>query len=498
MVTAVEGRIRRALARANPVVFTTVAGLAGFCAYFSMYAFRKPFTAATFDVVPGWHFALDYKIAIVIAQAAGYAISKLIGVKVISEIDPARRGIAILGLIGASWLALIAFALVPEAWNVAALFLNGLPLGMIWGLVFGYMEGRRVSEVLGAILCASFILSSGIVKSVGAWLMQATHVSQFWMPAATGAVFFPLLFVSVWVLNQLPPPTPEDVAERVKRAPMSGAERGAFLRTYAPGVVLLVLSYILLTALRDFRDNFAAEIWTALGYGGEAGVFTASELPVAVISLIALAAVMVVRDNLRALMVIHGIVFAGFVLLGVSTLAFQAHLLAPLPWMILAGAGLYMAYTPFNAMLFDRLIAFSGRVATAGFLIYVADASGYLGSVALLLWRNFGGLKLDWLQFFTLSAYATSLVGAVLTALAAVYFRARAHRGGQTVAPIQVEVAQPAPSSSTHRHPRSLDFRARLRLVGGRHTSVPTRTDHPFPGARCRQRKSPGERTSGP
>ena len=125
-------------------------------------------------------------------------------------------------------------------------------------------------------------------------------------------------------------------------------------------MILLVASYILLTAFRDFRDNFAAELWTALGYGKEAGIFTASEFPVALISLVALGAVMVVRDNLKALMVIHGIVFLGFVLLGASTLAFQAHLLPALPWMILAGAGLYMAYTPFNAMLFDRLIAFSG------------------------------------------------------------------------------------------------------------------------------------------
>jgi hypothetical protein len=238
-----------------------------------------------------------------------------------------------------------------------------------------------------------------------------------------------LLFVSVWVLGQLPPPSAADEAERVRRAPMSARERADFLRVYAPGVVLLVLSYILLTALRDFRDNFAAEIWTALGYGKEAGIFSASEFPVAVISLVALGAVMVVRDNLRALMVIHAIVFAGFALLGASTLAFQAHLISPLPWMIFAGAGLYMAYTPFNAMLFDRLIAFSGRVATAGFLIYVADASGYLGSVALLLWRNFGGFKLDWLQFFVLSAYATSAAGAVLTALAALYFHSRARRG---------------------------------------------------------------------
>ncbi len=418
-------RLRQALTRANPIVFTTVAGLAGFCAYFSMYAFRKPFTAVSFDATPGWHFALDYKIALVLAQVAGYALSKVIGVKVISEINPARRGVAILGLIGFSWLALVAFAVIPAPWNVAALFFNGLPLGMIWGLVFGYMEGRRVSEVLGGILCASFILSSGVVKSVGAWLTHSAHVDRFWMPAATGLLFMPLLFVSVWVLGQLPPPSPADEAERVRRAPMSGAERAAFLRAYGPGVALLVMSYILLTAFRDFRDNFAAEIWTALGYGGEAGVFTASELPVAIIALGAMAAVIVVRDNFRALMVIHGLVALGFALLGGSTLAFQAHLISPLAWMILAGAGLYMAYTPFNAVLFDRLIAFSGRVATAGFLIYVADASGYLGSAALLLWRNFGEVNLNWLQFFILSAYATSVLGFLGVVFAAIYFRGR-------------------------------------------------------------------------
>jgi len=420
-----QGWISQRLAKASPVVFIIVAGLAGFSAYFSMYAFRKPFTAATFGVVPGWEFALDYKIALVIAQAVGYALSKLIGVKVISEINPARRAVAILGLISAAWLALVGFAVIPAPWNVAFLFLNGLPLGMIWGLVFGYMEGRRTSEVLGALLCASFIVSSGVVKSVGAWMILQLHITPFWMPAATGGVFFPLLLISVWLLSQLPPPNKADEAERVKRAPMTAKERGAFIAAYAPGIVLLVAAYILLNAFRDFRDNFAAEIWTALGYGKEAGVFTASELPVAVIALAALAAVMVVRNNLRALMVIHAIVFLGFVLLGVSTLAFQAHWLAPLPWMILAGAGLYMGYTPFNAMLFDRLIAYSGRIATAGFLMYVADAAGYFGSVALLFWRNFGGFKLNWLQFFIASAYATSAIGGVLTVLAAIYFLRR-------------------------------------------------------------------------
>ena len=337
----------------------------------------------------------------------------------------ARRGVAILGLIGISWLALIAFAVIPAPWNVTALFFNGLPLGMIWGLVFGYMEGRRVSEVLGAVLCSSFILSSGVVKSVGALLIQDAHIDRFWMPAATGLVFMPLLGLSVWLLGLLPAPDAEDEAARVRRAPMNGTQRIAFFRRYAVGITLLVLSYVMLTAFRDFRDNFAAEIWTALGYGKTAGVFTASELPVAVIALGALAAVIAVRDNLRALLIIHGLIIAGFMLLGLSTLAFQAHLLSPLMWMILAGAGLYMAYTPFNAMLFDRLVAVSGQVATAGFLIYVADASGYAGSVALLLWRNFGSASLDWLQFFIQAAYVTSIAGTVLVAAAAVYFHRR-------------------------------------------------------------------------
>ena len=206
---------------------------------------------------------------------------------------------------------------------------------------------------------------------------------------------------------------------------MSAAERGAFLAAYGPGVALLTASYVLLTAFRDFRDNFAAEIWKALGYGRESAVFTQSELPVAAIALVALALVMVVRNNRTALLVIHAVVILGFALLGLCTWAFQAHMLGPLPFMILAGAGLYMAYTPFNAMLFDRLIAFSGRIATAGFLIYVADASGYMGSAALLVWRNFGAPKMDWLQFFIYSAYATSVVGVLLSASAAVYFLTR-------------------------------------------------------------------------
>jgi hypothetical protein len=439
---SVTEKLRRLLERANPVIFTAVAGLAGFAAYFSMYAFRKPFSAASFAIVPGWTFALDYKIALVLAQVMGYALSKMIGIKVIAELKPARRASAIIALILLAGVALVLFAVIPAPWNVAAMFLNGLPLGMIWGLVFGFMEGRRTSEVLGAILCASFIVSSGAVKSVGTLLMSSGHVNVWWMPAATGALFLPLLFASVFVLSVLPPPDALDEAARTRRAPMGGAERARFLREYGSGVALLVVSYVLTTALRDFRDNFAPELWAALGVQHAAVLLTASELPVAVLALTVLGVIIVVKDNARALLVIHGVVASGLVLLGLSTLMFQAGLLSPVGWMILSGAGLYMAYVPFNAMLFDRLIAVSGTVGTAGFLIYIADASGYVGSCSLLIWRNFGLVQLNWLQVFMAGAYGTSVVGMLLVGLSALYFarkgaalrRSRAAPGGLTTA----------------------------------------------------------------
>jgi len=414
--------LRDRLSRAHPALFALYGGLAAFAAYFSMYAFRKPFTAATYADVPGWAGVIDFKTALVIAQVAGYALSKFIGVKVVSEMTASRRGLAIIALVAFSWAALLLFAVVPPTWKVGALFLNGLPLGMIWGVVFGYVEGRRTSEILAAILCASFIVSSGMVKSVGLWLMTAFHVGEYWMPAVTGLIFFPLLVVAVIGLAQLPPPTAAERAERMARPPMPAAARRAFLRDYGPGVVFLVLAYVLFTAIRDFRDNFAAELWADLGYAGVSGVFTASEAPIAIATLVILGSLALIRENIRALMAVHAIILAGAALIGLSTFAFQQGWISPLAWMILSGLGLYLGYTPFNAMLFDRLIAATRRAGTAGFLIYVADASGYAGSVVLMLLRNLPGVALDWLSFFIALAYAGAAMCLVMGTASAIYF----------------------------------------------------------------------------
>jgi hypothetical protein len=430
----VTDRLRAWLGRAPAWVFTLYGGLMAFGAYFAMYAFRKPFSVASFaNAAP---FLVDYKIALVIAQLVGYALSKFAGIKFISEMPPQRRAMAILVLIGAAEGALVLFPLIPQPWNISCLFLNGLALGMIWGLVFGFLEGRRLSEPLGAMLCVSFIVSSGVVKSVGEGVMLRGWANEFWMPAVTGLIFTPLLLVCVFGLAALPPPTPEDQRMRVKRTPMDGPARRAMFMAYAPGLVALIITYVGLTALRDFRDNFAVEIWNGLGFKNDAEIFTLSELPVGAITLAALAVIMFVRDNRLGFLANLGLVAVGLILSGLSSFAFQAHLIGPITWMILLGAGLYLAYTPFNALLFDRFIAASGQAGTAGFLIYVADASGYASSVALLIFRDFVGVKLSWVQFLIDISYGAAAAGLVLVIGAAVYFSPRLKRtpvDGQTV-----------------------------------------------------------------
>ncbi|MFO0615351.1 MAG: DUF5690 family protein [Polyangiaceae bacterium] len=430
----------RWLSRAPAWTFSAWCVVAAFSTYFAMYAFRKPFTAGKFaaHVTLFGGLELDEKTLFILAQAIGYATSKFAGIKVISELSAARRAFAIFLAIATAELGLAVFALVPAPWCAIGLVVNGLPLGMVWGLVFGFLEGRRVSDVLGAGLCASFIVGSGAVKSVGKALLDA-GVAERWMPALTGALFAPVMAGTVWMLAVIPKPTAEDEAARTRRAPMDGPARRAFLAKYAPGLAALVLGYMVLTALRDFRDNFARELWDALGFGETPSILATAELPVAFGALLPVVLVMLVKDNRRALGVMHGVLVAGAVLAGGSTLLFQAGAIGPVTWMISVGVGLYVAYVPFNCVLFDRLIAATGTVGTAGFLIYVSDASGYLGSTGLLMAKSLGKPKLPWLAFYEGFAEVGSAICVALFVLAWLYFarkpRAAALHAAEALAP---------------------------------------------------------------
>ncbi|WP_404549340.1 DUF5690 family protein [Dyella jejuensis] len=412
--------------RRHPMAINLLAGTAAFLAYASMYAFRKPFTAASFG---GMQVAgIDYKVWLVIVQVLGYMLSKVRGITWIAEIQRRRRARTLAGLIGFSWLALLGFALVPAPWNIPFLFLNGLPLGMVWGVIFGYLEGRRGTELMGACMCASFIVGSGVVKSVGMWLMVSWHVSECWMPFITGLLFIAPMGVATWVLEHLPPPDAADVAARSVRVPMDAATRRAFLARFLPGIAMIVMAYIALTVTRDFRDNFAAEIWSDLGRGGDASVFAETEVPIAIAVLIITAFTVIVRDNLKALMLNHVLIFGGFAIAVGATCLHEHGLIEPVGWIGLSGFGLYLAYVPYNATFFERMLATFRVSGNVGFIMYIADSSGYMGSVLVILVKEFGGMRLSWATFYADTVMTLSGIGMLITLVSALYFYGKARR----------------------------------------------------------------------
>lgn len=412
--------ITRKLETSPEWVFALFASLTAFLTYSCMYAFRKPFTVGLYEGMQVG--GVDYKIWLISAQVVGYTLSKFAGIKYISEMKNGRRAVSVLALVAVAELALVLFCVVPRPYNIVCMWLNGLPLGMIWGVVFSYLEGRRLTELLGAALSVSFILASGVVKSVGQWVLTQWHLNEFSMPFVTGLLFAIPLVVSVSLLDCLPAPTAEDQQRRTQRLPMDNVARKAFLRQFGMGLVLLVLAYVLLTVFRDLRDNFSAELWRAIGYVNDPAIFTVTELPVALFTLMALACVTFVQSNINALRLILFIVMGGFLLVLVATLLFSHGYLGGEWWMILTGTGLYLGYIPFNAFLYERLISSFRYVSNVGFIIYVSDAFGYLGSLGVVFYKNFFSARLSWLRFFVQGGVAASLAGILLIALSVFYF----------------------------------------------------------------------------
>ncbi|WP_062061500.1 DUF5690 family protein [Aquimarina longa] len=399
-------------------------GLSAFIIYFCMYAFRKPFTAATFEGLQ--LLGISFKVVLVIAQVIGYTLSKFIGIKFISGTGFKNRATYIIGFILFAELALLGFAIVPQQYKSIFLVLNGMPLGMIWGLVFSYLEGRTITEVLAAILSASYIIASGMTKSVGKLLMTNYNISEFWMPFYTGALFIIPLFIAVWSIEKIPPPTKEDIKNRNKRVVMTDNDRKKMFSQLAPGLIALIILLFLMTGFRDLRDNFVAELWKKLGHGNSAALFTQTEVWITIFILFILGLFIFIKDNLKALSTMQILMFLGLLLQLIITFLYQVtQNISPFWWMTLSGLGLFMTYVPLGSMVFERISSLFKFKSNAGFLIYVADAISYSGTVLILLVKELFYPKTSIYEYFTQMIYICSILGIGCLLFSFFYFKKR-------------------------------------------------------------------------
>lgn len=382
--------------RLSDFLFILWAGGLALLSYSLVYALRKPFTAASFSDAE--FFNIDYKVAVTISQILGYVISKFIGIKLISELKSEERFKFILTSVLLAEASLILFGLLSTPYNVAAMFLNGLSLGCMWGVIFSFIEGRRMTDILASLLGVSMVISSGTAKSVGLYVMNHLHVSEFWMPALIGAVALPLLLLLGYALNKLPEPTKEDIAMKSERETLNGKQRWELFRSYMPFLTMLFVANIAIVILRDIKEDFLVNIIDVSAFSP--WLFAQIDSVVTLIILVIFGLMVLVKDNLKALSVLFGLIITGMIVMSVVSFGQERMQLSPVIWLFIQSLCLYIAYLTFQTIFFDRFIACFKIRGNVGFFIVTTDFLGYTGTVVVLVLKEFCSPDINWASFY--------------------------------------------------------------------------------------------------
>ncbi|MFT3936815.1 MAG: DUF5690 family protein [Chitinophagaceae bacterium] len=417
-------------------VYGTIAwaAFASFATYFCMYGFRKPFSATTFDGERA--LGISLKSALVVAQVFGYMTAKFIGIKFISEVNKAKRAFYILALIGAAELSLLLLALVPKPFNVFFLFTNGLSLGLIWGLVFSFIEGRKFTDLLALILSTNFIFSSGVAKSIGRVCIEYWNIPEIYTPVVAGLLYIPLLFLAVWMLTKIPPPTPEEMSSRGVRVNLDGKERLALFKKFATGLVAITVINLLLTILRDVKDNYGVEILRTVQPSFKPAIFTQMETTAAVTVLLLLLLLTGFKNHFRSIAAHHIAIACGLGIVLLTALFLRWQILNPVFNLIVYTIGLYVCYNTLQCLFLDRFMAAFKVKGNIGFFFYLMDSIGYLGSCFIIVNKEIFSAKLNWLNYFLNISFILGIIGLICILVSWIYFRKKY----QTIALSQANV----------------------------------------------------------
>lgn len=427
--------LEQRLSNARPLMLNIFIVAAVFSTYFCAYGFRKPFTAGAFNLnftLPLFNVTLGYKTLLVVVQTLGYATAKFAGIKLIAEIKKDNLVLirSIVGLLTIAAFSWFLWAITPAPYNLIFIFANGFPLGLIWGLVLSFIEGRKHTELFGTGLSASFIFAAAFSQQIGQAVLN-WGVSEYWMPLYVSGIYFVPMLVVAWLLGHTPPPNEEDIRLRKERQPMNGTQRREFMKQYGWGIFFLMILYMLLNAFRETRSGFAKEIWEGIGYKGDLSIFSQSEIVVSIIILVSLSLLVYIRKNAQAFYITLIGVGVGSALVGISSFLYAQGMITGFMWMILIGLGTYMGYIPLGSFLFDRLLAATNSIGTVGFLIYMLDAFAYIASISVMLYKNFSFAQINWLQFMQKFGYWLAIINVTMLVLALIFFRQKIKKVNQ-------------------------------------------------------------------
>ena len=387
-----------------------------------MYAIRKPFTALVYsqDIL-----GYGIKSWMVLAQLLGYTLSKFVGIKWLGELNRNHRFRMIVLILTSATIPLLLMGFSNCKYWPIWMLLNGFPLGLIWGIVFSYIEGRNLTELIGAILACTFIFSSGFVKSI-AILLQESHFSLEFIPFYVAIIFLIPAIIFSYLLEKMPKPSNEEILANAPRTALTKSERKAINKKYFGFLFAIVLLYGFLTLLRDIRDNFGAEIMSGL-HIYNAKNLTQLESIITIIMLVSIPFISRVKNHYNAILITIVATFIGGLICISTSILFKNQVIDGMGLLLFSGGGIYVGYILINISIMNRLIGFNGTPANSGFLVYMADSAGYLCSLFISGFALFSKKgELPWLNWFQNLIFFGGIIVMLFAVVA--FYQIRKHR----------------------------------------------------------------------
>jgi hypothetical protein len=234
------------------------------------------------------------------------------------------------------------------------------------------------------------------------------------MPAFIGAFACPLVIGLGWSLSKLPKQNDEDIALKVERVTIDRSQRIAIFRKYALLLTLLLGGSLLLTVLRDIKEDFLVRIFDLTGQSD--WIFVKVDAIVTITILLLLGMMVFVRNNRSALLILLSGAIVALLAMTLISANYYRWNLPPLLWLFIISLSLYIPYLAFQTIFFDRFIACFKINGNVGFFIAMVDSLGYAGTVIVLLLKEVIQPQADWLQVFnTMGVAVGTFCAAVFT-----------------------------------------------------------------------------------
>ncbi|EGD83233.1 hypothetical protein PTSG_03865 [Salpingoeca rosetta] len=420
-------RLKRLMATSD-LARAVIPSVAIIIAYWCVYLFRYPvYLLENDDFSQPTMAGLGVKTWMSTASVLAMAVSKFPAIRVLSALKPAHRFRFLIATFVLGGLGFTAF--LPLDMPVLAtlgMFAAGFPTGCIYTALLAYLEGRQNTELYISALNMVVVFGSSAARAVARALLGV--VAPLLMPLLIVLLATPVFVVCTYVLDCIPPPSLKDQQSQSVRKPMPAPERNHFLKSFWPGLVCINIAYMAAVALRSYRDFFANDIYTPLlGRSPQPQDYLAADIPGGIVSTILLLLLVRIRNNRRAFKLCLSLLAVGGCIAMLAVVAYVRSALTGYSLIILIGCATFVSIVPFSGSLYDRLLAATHTDGTSVFLVLISDCFGYVGAIAVLLYRPFSSASADYDGFFIKACAVAGLACVAAGFAASVYFSRRLH-----------------------------------------------------------------------